>query len=533
MKVALKLNHIFLFALVGVAFITTLPMGFVLYQNAYQAEREKLIQISLAALKPISNLATRSINGANIMKLRNKDAENLYMSASPLYLHIQGMSKASAAFTGPQPSREVKYTYQLDKNNQRIKAAVESTQDIYIDEQQFLLTIKTALPDVENGGQITAIFSAENLQGLEWKILQKILVPMLAVLAFACIVALLIGQYISQPIVKISKQISQVSQSLDLNIKTFFQSGIAEIDQTADTFNHFLGKIADIINHLHQVVNHLQQTSATLTQIAGDTQQRVQQQDQETEQLATAMTQMSAAINEVDSNAASAAKITQKTSEETSKGADNINETIKNTNELANSIKSATKAIQRTEQDSTNISGVLDVIRSIAEQTNLLALNAAIEAARAGESGRGFAVVADEVRSLASRTQESTLEIEAMVEKLQSGIQDACTTINNGREIANSGVDKVEHTGQSITSISENITTISEMNQQIALGSSEQATVANDVSQRIVEISQLSRQNAEDTHKITAINEQLVGLADELKLLVDQFQLHELNKQNS
>ena len=193
--------------------------------------------------------------------------------------------------------------------------------------------------------------------------------------------------------------------------------------------------------------------------------------------------------------------------------------------ELANEVESAASVIQQLASDSDSIGTVLDVIKGIAEQTNLLALNAAIEAARAGEQGRGFAVVADEVRTLAGRTQESTQEIEAMIDKLQSGAKNAVTAMEAGQEKASIGVAQTKQAGEALAAITRAVTTISDMNTHIASSAEEQSATTEEMNKNIININQLADQTANSAQQSTAASAELSKLATDLQNLVSQFKI--------
>ena len=300
------------------------------------------------------------------------------------------------------------------------------------------------------------------------------------------------------------------------------QDEIGQIAASAETLRNHVGRL------IRQIADASQRLNGTADQVAEatlSTQQAMSQQQSETGQVVVAMGQLSDTIQEIARSAASAAEAAGAADQQTHDGSKVVQQAVDSISDLAEEIRETSGIIHTLEVDSEAIGNVLDVIRGIAEQTNLLALNAAIEAARAGDQGRGFAVVADEVRALAQRTQESTQEIQQMIERLQSGSQQAVSAMSKGQEKVRLSVEQTNESGIRLEQILQAIRTINDMNIQIASAAEEQGHVATDITRSVDISNNLCSQTTDKSHAMAEAGTHMKQMTEELQSVVGHFRL--------
>ena len=280
-----------------------------------------------------------------------------------------------------------------------------------------------------------------------------------------------------------------------------------------------------MITQILETAEHLQHTTDEVLKNTDDTTTILTEQQAQTVQVATAMTEMTATIQDVVKNIHFTSDKTLQAKDEAILGSEIINANTLQIEKLSNELEEAGKTIQKLEEDSQSITSIVDVIKGISDQTNLLALNAAIEAARAGEQGRGFAVVADEVRALASRTQESTEEINQMIDKLLSGSRAAVDLTNLCIGQTSDIVSQSKVVTESLSNIVNSISEISDMTTQIATATEEQASVSEEINRNIVNIETISCDVVDNMTKLSGESDALTNQSNDLLKEIQEFKV--------
>jgi len=308
----------------------------------------------------------------------------------------------------------------------------------------------------------------------------------------------------------------------DLTVNTHY-SGLSDIRSVSNALTELVSGLKEQIGYVVNGTGNVQSMSEQMHDVANRTSDNVQQQLSEITMVATATNEMSATVQEVARSASDASVAAQQAETQSHIGMNTVKDSISSILRLSGEVTNATNVINEVKSSSNEIGSVLDVIKTIAEQTNLLALNAAIEAARAGEQGRGFAVVADEVRTLASRTHESTVEIERMIELLQTSATNAVNVMTKNAELAKETVDCANLSGKAFDEVKNSIDTINQMNEQIATAAEEQSHVAEEINRSIVNINQVSEVSSDAAKETASVSIKLTNEALDLKSHTEKF----------
>lgn len=321
-------------------------------------------------------------------------------------------------------------------------------------------------------------------------------------------------------VIKSLRDIAEGDGDLTVRLQTKSQDEIGEL---VTCFNLFIEKLQVAIKEVVDIALPLSNMAMLVSSNAEETNHITLQLQSGAQNTKEAVTELNMNVQSVADSASVAEQATISTIDISTEGEVVVKETISTINELAKTVTESSDVINRLDNDASQVGIILDVIRSIADQTNLLALNAAIEAARAGEQGRGFAVVADEVRTLASRTQQSTVEIQMTIEKLQSEAKNAVSAMESGRIFADKSVEKVTKAGESLANISSSIGEINVMTSHIAKSTEAQAKVSNSIVGYVDEASLSAGQTHHASQEMAKVSNDLATLANNLEKVAKSF----------
>ena len=405
------------------------------------------------------------------------------------------------------------------------KQILNKTED-WQDNPENSLVIKYTINTTSNTPAIN-IYAIEYVEELFKSINQArlfIVTSYIALMGAAVFIIMwLLTRYFFRPLNLLLKSMEQCATG-DLTINTSF-TGLVDIDKISSSFATLVEGLLTQIRSVIVCSDNVKDSSDNVHEISISTNENIQRQQSEISLVATAINEMSSTVQEVANSASLASESAQNADEQAKSGSTTVSKSILAIQKLSDEVTNAANVITHVKNSSNEIGGVLDVIKTIAEQTNLLALNAAIEAARAGEQGRGFAVVADEVRTLASRTQQSTEEIEKMISSLNTNADEAVSVMLKNTELAQETVSYADSAGEALKDITRSIETINQMNEHIATASEEQKNVAEEINRNIVNINDIAHVTVSDSNITTESSVRLSDLAVELKTLTAKFKV--------
>ena len=334
-----------------------------------------------------------------------------------------------------------------------------------------------------------------------------------------------IGGSIVKPVQEVSERMKDISQGEGDLTRSLPETGQDEVTRLARYFNEYTKKMRHSLLGIRENINSLTQQAELVETSSKNSNAQAQTQNENMLQVAAAMEEMTTQINEVSNNADSAEKSTSSARGNVQNGASVVDSTVNDIRSLTSDIESVSSAVTELAAQTESIGAVLDVIRGIAEQTNLLALNAAIEAARAGEQGRGFAVVADEVRTLASRTGQSTDEIQVMIEKLQSNAKSAVDAVKVSQSASTKTVDNAIQANQNLQEADRLMTEIADMSSEIARATEQQAEAATEANMRINALSGAADSSLRTADELAAASQALRASCIAIMDIANRFKL--------
>ncbi len=459
------------------------------------------------------------------MLMLRRHEKDFMLRSDPAYMEKfkAGINDFSLALERSSLAGSSKVQQELKAYQDQFTALFKKEQAMGLNEKEGLRgDMRTTIHKTESIFDELTVYISNEMETMTQRVYTTLTLSILLTFAIVATLTFLVSRAIYLPVQNITGKIQRIARDLDLTQLIGHRSG-DEIGILSHAFDALIATLRETVEQVKSGATEVASASEEMSAITREVGDASSQQQDEVAQAVTAMTEMTSTIQNIAGNANQAASAVNEVHREVSRGKNISDEARHEIETLNGEILEATKAIEKLQKDSESIGAILGEISAIAEQTNLLALNAAIEAARAGEQGRGFAVVADEVRTLASRTQESTESIRATINEFNRGTAEVVNTVLKSRDRAETGIARVSEASDALQVIYNNISSINDLNTQIATAAEEQSYAAEEINRNVVRVNELASTSHEQASQAALASAALAELAARLNQTVEKF----------
>ncbi len=520
------------FSITGMVLLSMATMGMVQYFSEVNSRHAQIVEKSMISLQPIISLASRNIDGGNLMNLQNTGAQDLYKTNPDLlYLKMTGSSAGSpkTEYSEAIPPAVIEYAYVNEtvptaKAGEYIKKIQEmGLNSLKVDKNEQVLLVKRPLT-VKNGGEIFAVFSAKKLDGIGLEVFGELLLVFVLILAASFTLAFIAGNRLSKPMLQVVEEITEFTQSLNMNFRVSVNTR-NEIGKLAEWFNKHIQNLKKVVGDVHSMTDQVNASANDIAAAVAEQAAITSQQSASLSEITSTMEELSISSSQIADNANAVAQTSKNTLDESERGVVALNQLKGKMEEITSDNNRNISEILELSRKSKEIGKIMGIINDIADQTKMIAFNAAIEAASSGEAGKRFGVVAGEIRRLADNVTESTSEIENRIEEIQKSINRLVVASESGSKVIHEGAQAATLTLGELMSIVEGAKLASESAMQISLSTQQQKTASSQVLKALTEIDRGLHQSSASIRQTSTSAHNLTDMSDALKTRLGVFKL--------